>query len=183
MKILKTAKYKILEATFEGSVYSPANEDSWVNTLEEERSSHLSRRKYPSTGKNKARHRPSVLETVPVHSLPSARQDELKRDQLSNENMEEQMQRRIMFRDIADRTKQRGLDVKKWIYLVKGEEIRDKLYGLYNQAKKLGPAGDNINNLLYNASLGNENSLKELSFRIKEEITTEPGKIENPNFY
>ena len=64
MKIIKTARYKKIESAFEGQVYSPDIEDKWLSRDQGGRTVSPTK-SHPSTNKNKARFRPSVVDKVP----------------------------------------------------------------------------------------------------------------------
>jgi len=184
MKIIKTAKYKILESAWEGQSYGPHNEDEWLNTIKE-KSNAPTVNKIQPRNKNRARFRPSGLDSVPISALPSAQRHEMQRTQMFDSNLEKQKQKNI---DIEEKRKQKHLDVKNWIASVRGEEARSILNSFYRKTLLSQPENSGLSglfNLLYNASLGKEKSLREVSRRLGEDVVLETGlkNVKNPDFF
>ena len=181
MKIIKTAKYKILESALEGQSYGTDNEDEWLNTIKEKSNTSITNKIQPRN-RNRARFRPSGLDSSPTSVLPLAQQHELQRNRMFDTNLEEQEQKNI---DITERQKQKHLNVKNWISSVRVKEARDILYSLYRKSLLSKTENSPTFNLLYNASLGKEKSLKEVSRRVGEDVTTETGlkNVKNPDFF
>jgi len=173
----------IKHAAFEGGVYTPENEDDWVKMLKKERKFPLQQKKQPSSNKNRARHRPSVLEKVPYRALPSAQFNEQVRDMIFDESVEDRQERDRRYMEGQAEVSRRIKVIENWINWIGDKAIRFRLRemlakALKNRAGPAGPIGE-----LYHASRGRESALKSLEEKEGIKIPPfRPKELNNPDF-
>ena len=166
---------KIKESAFEGVPYTPEVERKMERRLNKKRNKIISP---PDKGiKPKrspgGRFRNTYLDRAPDYSIPSAQNVEFERNQSFYSTIEQDRIKQVKRQEIEEREKQRFEYVKNWIIYIQGEEVRNKLFTFLQNTWKRGPGGDSELNMMYNASLGTENSLKALENRIGEKIIIE----------